>query len=86
MPELSRFYGIVIFMIYDDHPPAHFHARYGDDAVSVSLDEATRVDGRFPRRALSLVLDWADHHRDELLENWLRAQRGESLKPIAPLE
>lgn len=86
MLELSRFYGIVVFMVYDDHPPPHFHARYGDDAISVTLDAATRVDGRFPRRALSLVLDWVDRHRDELIENWYKAQRGEALTPVAPLE
>ncbi len=86
MPELSRFYGIVVFMVYADHRPAHFHARYGDDEVSVGLDAAMRVEGRFPRRALGLLLEWAQQHREALLANWEQASRREPLVPIPPLE
>lgn len=86
MPEISRFYGIVVFMVYADHHPPHFHARYAEDEVIVDLDAAMRVEGRFPRRALGLLLDWAQQHRDALLANWERAARREPLLPVPPLE
>ena len=55
MPELSRFLGIVVYMLYDDHRPQHFHAEYGEYKISVEVESGV-VDGRFPRRALRAVL------------------------------
>jgi hypothetical protein len=85
MPEICRFLGIVITMYYRDHGPPHFHAIYGDYAVTISIREES-VTGRFPNRALKLVLEWCQLHKEELLENWELAQRRIPLKPIAPLE
>ena len=85
MPELSRFLGIVIGMFYRDHGRPHFHAVYGEYEVTVEIDTGV-VTGRFPRRALGLVLEWAALHRDELLENWALAREKRPLKRIAPLE
>ena len=66
MPEISRFLGIVVGMFYNEHGVAHFHAVYGAQKVSVEI-ETKRVHGRFPPRALQLVMEWADMHREELL-------------------
>lgn len=85
MPEISRFLGIVIGILYREHPPAHFHARYGDYEVTVRIEDGV-VEGRFPKRALSHVLEWYELHRDELLENWELARAGKPLRAIAPLE
>jgi hypothetical protein len=85
VPEISRFFGIVIQMLYDDHEPPHFHARYGDDVVTVAIADG-RVTGAFPKRALRMVLEWQELHADELLENWRRLKEGEAPRRIAPLE
>lgn len=85
MPELSRFLGIVIRMYYRDHEPAHFHASYGDYEITVRL-AAGVVEGRFPRRALRLVIEWYELHRAELMADWNLAQERRPLIKIAPLE
>jgi len=85
MPELSRFLGIVIGMFYREHGPPHFHAVYGEYEVTVDIETGV-VTGRFPKRALGHVMEWATLHRDELLENWTLAQEKQPLKRVAPLE
>ncbi len=85
MPELSRFLGIVIAMYYRDHAPPHFHAVYGEYEVTIEIDTGV-VDGRFPRRALAHVQEWAGLHRDELVEAWSLARAGRPLPTIVPLE
>ena len=84
MPVLSRFYGIVVFMNYNDHSPAHFHARYQDQEVLVEI-ESGLVRGAMSSRALRLVLDWTDLHQVELRENWQLARQRKPLKRIDPL-
>ena len=86
MPEICRFYGIVIQMYFDDHPPAHFHARYGGDQAVVTIDSPAVLLGRFPARAQSMVLEWAELRHEELQSAWVRAQNLESPGKIAPLE
>lgn len=85
MPELSRFLGIVIGMFYREHGVAHFHAVYGEYEISVEV-ETRKIHGRFPPRALKLVLEWMNLHKAELLEDWQLAKQGHPLKRIAPLE
>ena len=85
MPEISRFLGIVIRMHYREHAPPHFHASYGDYEVVVQIESGV-IEGRFPRRAIRLVLEWLDLHRDELIDDWTLAEARMSLRPIAPLE
>jgi hypothetical protein len=85
MPELSRFLGIVIGMFYREHGPPHFHAVYGEYEMTVEIETGI-FTGRFPKRALGLVLEWAALHRGELLENWALAREKQPLKRIAPLE
>jgi hypothetical protein len=84
MPTISRFYGIVIFMNYRDHPPPHFHARYGDQEVTIEIQTGL-VTGKMSRRALNMLFDWLDEYRNELLQNWERARNSEPLQQVPPL-
>jgi hypothetical protein len=85
MPELSRFLGIVIAMFYREHGPPHFHAAYGDYAITVEI-ETGLVNGEFPTRALQHVQEWRSLHHDELLEDWKLMMERRPLKKVAPLE
>ncbi len=82
MPTISRFYGIVVYMNYREHPPPHFHARYGSQEATI---ETGIVQGRMSRRALNLLFDWLDEHQEELLVNWERAENHQPLNKIPPL-
>ena len=84
MPKISFFYGIVILMNFADHAPAHFHAWYGDFKVIVSIKDGV-VKGEMPGRALKMILEWLEIHREELLSNWGKAQNGMPLDKIEPL-
>lgn len=86
MPEISRFFGIVIRMFYNDHIPAHFPAEYGESEALIEIDSLDVYRGALPQRARALVLEWAAMHRAELRENWRLAQAGERPHAIAPLE
>lgn len=85
MPEIARFLGIIVTMYYRDHDPPHFHARYGEYSITVQILDRV-VEGRFPSRALRHVLEWADLHEQELLEDWELARSRNPLKRIPPLE
>ena len=85
MPRLSEFYGIVIWMYRPDHPPAHFHAQYGEMWAQIAIDDLRMLNGHIPARALRLVRTWARLHSAELAEDWRRAQNREQLAPIEPL-
>jgi hypothetical protein len=85
MPELSRFYGIVIRMYYADHNPPHFHAFYAGDEAVIDIRTLTVFGGGLSPRALGLVIEWASIHHEELLECWHRAQALEPLDRIDPL-
>lgn len=85
MPEISRFLGIVIYMYYTDHAPPHFHAEYGEFEATVEIESGV-ITGKFPRRALNLVLEWYALHRDELIEDWRLAREKLPLQGISPLE
>lgn len=86
MPELSRFFGIVIALFYDDHAPPHFHARYGDNRAIIAIETLALLQGSLPPRALGLVMEWAAQHQADLRRTWAAAQRHEELEPIPPLE
>jgi hypothetical protein len=86
MPCVSRFYGIDIYMHYNDHAPPHFHAEYSGDEALYEIDSLRVYVGKLPRRVHNMVIEWADLHRDELRENWTRARRGEDLNDIEPLD
>ena len=85
MPEISRFYGIIIRMYFNDHNPPHFHAVYGGSEAVVDINTLAVIAGRLPPRAMGLVVEWASLHRDELLADWQRARDSEPLERIDPL-
>ncbi|QSA97215.1 DUF4160 domain-containing protein [Methylococcus sp. EFPC2] len=86
MPIVSQFYGIIIRMFFDEHAPPHFHAQYGEYKATIDIRALTIVEGRLPRRALELVLDWAELHQAELLEDWDLCQGHQHPNRIRPLE
>lgn len=85
MPRLSYFYGIAVYVYYEDHPPPHLHARYGEHKAKVSLASGEVIEGSLPRRAARLVADWVAEHPVELAACWERASRGEPPGTIEPL-
>lgn len=85
MPVISRFLGIIIAMYWDDHLPPHFHAKYGDYEITVGIETGV-IEGKFPKRALHLVLEWYEMHKEELRENWELCRRKQPPKSIHPLE
>ena len=86
MPEVSRFFGIVVRMFHREHAPAHFHAEYGSDEVLVNIDTLEVYRGELPPKELAMILRWAAVHHDELRANWRRARREVPLHRIAPLD
>lgn len=86
MPELCRFFGIIIAMYYNDHAPPHFHARYGHQKAAIDIETLGVLEGELSPRALGLVSEWAARHKDELRADWELARAHATLKPIAPLE
>jgi len=85
MPQISRFFGIIISMYYDDHNPPHFHASYAEFSTKLAIDDLRILDGNLPSRALGLVIEWASNHKDDLKEDWERAKKKLELKNIEPL-
>ncbi|MEX0811182.1 MAG: DUF4160 domain-containing protein [Chitinophagales bacterium] len=85
MPEISRFYGIVVRMFYNDHNPPHIHIEYQDYDAKVELENGV-IKGEMPRRALKLIYEWIDLHKEELLEDWKLAMQFKQLNKIEPLK
>jgi hypothetical protein len=86
MPEISRFFGIIIAMFYNDHAPAHFHVRYGDQRAIIEIETLRLLNGKLSPRVLGLVMEWASQHQDELRQDWMLARQEAKLLPIKPLE
>ena len=85
MPEISRFFGIIIRMYFDDHEPPHFHAVYSGMEAEVGIDPIEIREGDMPHRAVSMVLEWAALHQRELMDNWRRLRTSQSAQRVAPL-
>lgn len=85
MPEISRFYGIIIYMYMSEHNPPHFHVWYENYKAIITIKDGT-ITGSLPRRALNLVYEWLDIHKDELLDNWNRLANFETPQKIEPLK
>ena len=85
MPEISRFLGIVVFMNFNEHPPPHFHVKYGSYHITVDIKTGV-IEGNFPKRALGLVLEWYGLYKDELLENWYSLRESGEFQKVQPLE
>jgi len=86
VPEICRFYGIVIAMFFDDHEPPHFHVRSGSHRAIIGLDTLDVLRGQLPPRALGLVKEWAAAHVEDLREDRRLARAQQPLKPIDPLQ
>lgn len=85
MPEISRFYGIIIYMYMSEHNPPHFHVWYENYKAIITIKDGIITES-LPRRALNLVYEWLDIHKDELLENWNRLANFETPQKIEPLK
>ena len=85
MPSISQFYGIKIFIFYNDHNEPHCHAYYGDEHAEFSIKTGSLIGGSLPRRARNLISIWIKAHKGELLENWDLASKHKILKKIKPL-
>ena len=85
MPEIARFFGIVIKMFFDEHNPPHFHASYGEEEALIEIQTPRVFAGHLSPRALGLVIEWATLHQAELLADWNRAQNHQTLIKIEPL-
>jgi Domain of unknown function (DUF4160) len=86
VPRLSFFYGIAIYLYYEDLPPPHVHARYGGDEAKVSIVSGQVIEGSLPRRAARLVAEWVGEHSDELAACWDKARQGMEPGSIEPLQ
>jgi hypothetical protein len=86
MPEISRFFGILIRMYFDDHNPPHFHAIYAGNEAEIAIEPIETLEGRLPARAASMVFEWAALHQRELLRNWHRLHNEQPAERIRPLE
>ncbi len=82
MPEISRFFGIVIAMYYAEHDPPHFHARYNEWEAQVDIREGIIIRGMLPSKQARLVLAWTEIHREELLQMW----ETKEFRAVRPLE
>jgi hypothetical protein len=85
MPEISRFYGIVIKMYFADHAPPHFHAEYAEFEARIAIETLAVLSGNLPARAMGLVVEWATLHRQELQAQWQSATGLMPLSRIDPL-
>lgn len=86
MPEISRFFGIVIRMYYNDHAPPHFHAEYGSKEAVVGIQPLCLIRGSLPPRALALVMEWATLNQKELMQDWELSRQHQQLNPIEGLQ
>ena len=84
MPELSNFYGIKITMNYNEHNPPHFHAMYQGYEITFEIKTGI-IKGTMPKRALKMIFEWVDIHKDELLDDWQLAVSRKALVKIEPL-
>jgi hypothetical protein len=80
MPIISTFFGIIVRMYFDDHAPPHIHVEYQGQEAQIAFTDGSVVNGRLPKRALTLVRQWCLDHREELEQNWSNAQ---ALKPLS---
>ena len=86
MPRISSFFGMVIWMYWNDHNPPHFHATYGDFEILIRITDLSIYSGSLPSRAFGLLMEWASLHQNELMENWVLLKEEMSVKKIEPLK
>ncbi|MEI7796193.1 MAG: DUF4160 domain-containing protein [Methylococcaceae bacterium] len=81
MPEVTRFYGIIIKLFFGDHPPPHFHVVYGEYNALFNIETLEIIEGDLPNRASKMVIEWATRYQTELLEMW-QTQQFNKLPPL----
>lgn len=81
MPEITRFYGIIIKLFFGDHPPPHFHAVYGEYNALFNIETLEMMEGDLPPRAMKMVIEWAGQQQNELLLMW-KNQEFHKLPPL----
>lgn len=86
MPAICTFFGVVIEMFWREHGPPHFHATYAEHEAMIDVQTLAILRGFLPRRARSLVIEWATIHQAALMENWERCSQLQLPLPIPPLE
>ena len=86
MPEISRFFGIIIYMHFNDHNPPHFHVKHGNDKAIIDIKSFGIIEGSLSPKALSIVVEWASSHKRELLDNWNEIIATGKFNKIQPLE
>ena len=86
MPEISRFYGIVIGMFYNDHAPPHLHVRYNEFKASIAIQNFELMEGSLPPKVLGMVVEWAAAHQSELENDWILAESQQQPQKIDPLK
>ncbi len=85
MPEISRFFGIILFLYWKDHNPPHVHFSFGEYQCNIGVIDRI-VDGQAPAKVVAMVNKWLDLHEPEVLSLWEKAQRGEPIGKIEPLK
>ncbi len=86
MPEISRFFGVVISIYWKEHGVPHFHAKYGGARASFSIEDVRLLEGKLPPRVVAFIVEWGIMHQAELLEDWNLAIDKKALRPIKPLD
>jgi len=86
MPEISRFYGIIIYIYFREHNPPHFHAVYGEEEILIEISTLRVLSGHLSPRALGLVIEWASIHHEELKKAWEQAMNHQVPDKIEPLK
>ena len=85
MPSIAEFLGMVIYMYWDEHPPAHFHVKFGSMWASINIHSGELVDGALPRKKLKTIEEWRRIHKEELLKNWEIVSKNGAPHKVAPL-
>lgn len=86
MAQISSFFGIIIWMYYNDHNPPHFHAVYAENEAEIAIKNFEVLEGYLPPRSLGMVIEWAELHQKELLENWDLLHDSKVPEKIKPLK
>jgi hypothetical protein len=86
MPQISYFYGIIVYIQFMDHNPPHIHVAYQSFKAQYSIHEAKILRGKMPNKADQLIREWMELRKSELLIDWDLAKEGKPVYPISPLE
>jgi hypothetical protein len=86
MPQVSSFFGIKVTMYYNDHPPPHFHVRYGSQKAIITIDSPKIWQGDIPSPQFNLIKDWAIENRNSLQKNWSLARQQQPLEQIPGID